>query len=154
MNLGRMKIDLPEDWEDRSTYTFIAPRSKAGIGPVAQDDGFRTNLVVTTGRAGHARPLEEVVQAAIEQLKANFGEIAFEEGPGPQISGQPTRRLSYRIVEPGGTLPIMQVQYLSVAEKTERIFTFTTAAVHAKALAPDFERMIKSVTFTASKHGG
>lgn len=147
MNLGRMKIDIPENWEDRSTYTFIAPRSKTGIGPVAAaDDGFRTNLVVTTGKSGQARPLDELMKSTVEQLRANFGDIPFEESAGPQISGQSSHRLSYRIIEPGGALPILQVQYLSVAQKTERIFTFTTAAVHAKAMAPEFDKIIRSIS--------
>jgi hypothetical protein len=154
MHLGRMKIDLPDTWEDRSTYTFIAPREKAGIGPMLGDDGFRTNLVITTGKAGQARSLDEVLGATIAQLRANFGDISFEQTAGPDISGAPSHRVTYRIVEPGGTLPIVQVQYLTVADRTERIFTFTTAAVHAKALAQDFDRMIRSIKLESPRLGG
>jgi hypothetical protein len=154
MNLGRMKIDIPDTWEDRSTYTFIAPRTKANIGPVAAaDDGFRTNLVVTTGKAGQARALDEVLKTTIEQLRANFGDIPYEQTAGPEISGQPSQRVTYRIIEPGGTLPIVQVQYLTTANKTERIFTFTTAAVHAKSLAPELDRMMRSIQLDVSTGG-
>lgn len=146
MNLGRMKIDIPADWEDRSTYTFIAPRTKTNVGPtLAADDGFRTNLVITTGKAGKARPLDVLLGTTLEQLRGNFGDIPFEQTVGPEISGQPSHKITYRVIEPGGTLPIVQVQYLTVVEGTERVFTFTTAAVHAKVLAADFDRMIRSI---------
>src|SRR5688572_9717668 len=137
MQLGRMKIDIPESWEDRSTYTFIAPRSKTNVGPVAHDDGFRTNVVVTVGTAGEARTLDEMAGGAKELIRSNFGEVSIEETAGPPIAGQPSRRLQYRIIEPGGALPIVQIQFLTIIERTERELTFTTAAVHIKAVMPE-----------------
>ena len=149
LSLGRMQIDIPDSWEDRSMYTFIAPRAKAGVGPVAQDDGFRTNVVVTVGPRGKARGLDIATQAAITEVRSNFGEVAIEQAEGPAIDGQQSRRLTYRVIEPGGSLPILQVQYVTILDDSERFFTFTTAAIHAKSMIPEIERMIRSVRLVA-----
>lgn len=145
MNLGQLSMDIPSDWEDRSMYTFIAPRQSAAMGPIAQDDGFRTNVVVRVGPRGQASSLAELTRRAAEEAKTMFGAVTVDETPGPTVGGVETRRLRYRIVEPGGTLPIAQYQYLLVLEKTERTITFTTAAVHAKALEVNFDEMVRSI---------
>ncbi len=146
-----MEIAIPSTWEDRSTYTFIAPREKARIGPRAQDDGFRSNVVVTVGPEGKADGLDAATKRAIAQVRDNFGEVAIEIENGPEISGQPSRRLSYRIIEPGGALALFQAQYLVEVDRTERIFTFTTAAVNAKSMLPAMEQMIQSVHVRAAR---
>lgn len=144
MHLARMAIDIPESWEDRSTYTFIAPRARAGFGPIAQDDGFRTNLVITVGSHGKARSLDEMVRVAREEARNNFGDLAVDDVEGPLVMNTPSRRISYSIIEPGGTVPLTQVQYLAVVDQTERVFTFTTASLHAKSLFQQMEAIIRS----------
>lgn len=151
MYLETMQLEVPASWEDRSMYTFIAPRMSAGLGPVAQDDGFRTNLVVNVGPRGGATSLADSARAAVSRVRESFGPLPIEEDAGPAIGGEPSRCLRYRIVEPGGTLPIAQVLFVSVVDRTERIFTFTTAAVHSKSLMREMEQMVGSVRLGGSE---
>ena len=145
MTLGRLDIDIPESWEDRSMYTFIAPRAKADKGLVPADDGFRTSMCVTPGPAGVARDLADIVADAKEHARMSFGVVQVSEESGPAIAGSDSVRIGYRIIEPGGALPLAQFQYLTVVDETEWTFTFTTAAVNAKAVRREMEEMIRTV---------
>src|SRR5688572_11929881 len=97
VKLGPVEIAIPEHWEDRSMYAFVAPieRAQAGMSPKA--DVFRTNLVLTWEKVPSGATLEERVAVARGRIQATHGgKTGIDTAEGPNAGGHPSRRLRYQ----------------------------------------------------------
>jgi hypothetical protein len=145
MELGRIALDVPDDWEDHSLYTFVAPRAAVESSPRMVVEGFRSNVVINWGPRGKAELLEAEVSRAIDRATRDFGPVKPAISDGPKLAGNESRRIMYRFIEPGGTLALTQIQYLSILDGTALTIAFTTASLEAKNVAPLFDRIAGSL---------
>ncbi len=145
MRFGKIEVEIPEDWEDLSLYTFAAPRAETKAGPRLVTQGFRTNVVMSFGPRGKAAAIDDEIKLAIQRAEQTCGPIKPAIGDGPSIAGKSTKRISYQFVEPGGTLALAQIQYLTIMDGTLLTISFTTASLEAKNLAPMFDEIASSL---------
>ena len=145
MRFGKIDLEIPEDWEDLSLYTFAAPRSEVSAGRGLVTQGFRTNIVMSWGARGKAETFDREVELAVQRAVQTCGPVKPQITEGPSIAGSETKRISYTFVEPGGTLPLAQIQYLAIIASTLLTISFTTASIEAKKLAPMFDEIATSL---------
>jgi hypothetical protein len=148
VKLGALEIGIPESWEDRSLYTFIAPAAKASLGATVKggQSEFRTNVVIAPSPLAEGDDLAACAKKATDRAKKDFGanlEVTVEEGP--RASGRETKRLRWRVVDPRGGAPIQQIQYILTARDRQWTITFSTLAVEARAQLSDLDEYVRSV---------
>lgn len=150
MKLGRMQMAIPDDWEDRSLYTYVAPPESVSMGMTAQEPRtFRTNVVVTRKPMAPGWSLDASVRAIEARTKRDFGQIEIKVDDAGSVASQPAKRLRYIVNDPGQkSLPVAQVLYVFLLEGAEWTVTFSVASMALKEQLPEFERMVRSIVWT------
>lgn len=145
MRVGPLEIDLPEDWQDRSLYTYVAPLTEVSPTLAVQQSTFQTNVVF------QQRPLEagELLEHCVERARQNtlemFGGPKISIEHGPSSAAIPFKRLTYTVVDGVTNQPVAQVLYVGIVGDREWQVAFSVAAIQLDAQLPAFDRMIASI---------
>lgn len=144
MRLGDLEVPIPDDWEDRSLYTFIAPPEKT-VPLRATKSTFRSNVVLQKRRLGHDETLESCTEAIVAQTKAGYGdvEVAVEAGPAaPRVS---SNRVSYRLVDPVTHQPVAQLVYVCLVDRAEWQIAVSVPAMDLAAATRRFDEIVEKI---------
>jgi hypothetical protein len=142
MRIGKLEIEVPEEWEDASLYTFVAPTDDLWATP-GKGGSFRTNVVFQSRKVGPNEPLARCVERLMEGTQELFGAVKIEVCDGPQVAGVPSRRLVYSVSDEAGQ-PVSQVIYLFVVQGLEWQAAFSLAAADKERWLPHFDQMVAS----------
>lgn len=142
MNIAGLEMNIPDNWEDRSLYTFVAPVVEQRTGMTTQTASFRTNVVVTRRPQEEGRTLDVIGPEIVERTKRDFGDVNVHVEDGPQVIGKPTKRAHYTVVDPRGGSPVAQVQYAFIHDGYEWVMTFSVASIELKAQMATFDQMV------------
>jgi hypothetical protein len=142
MNIAGLEMNIPDNWEDRSLYTFVAPVEEVRTGMTTQSASFRTNVVITRKPIQEGRTLDAVGSEIEERTKRDFGDVKVQLENGPAVMGQPSKRASYTVVDPRGGAPVAQVQYVFMHGGFEWMMTFSVASIALKEQMPTFDKIV------------
>ncbi len=125
---GALSLDLPEQWDDRSIYTFVAPEQSMGAGlpTMAKTQGFRPNVVVTREGKGKYERLDAYAK---DQLAASQKQLpqmkVLQEGP-TQVAGVEALSRTFTFVVPQQNATVQQVQVFALHGAWIYTLTFST----------------------------
>jgi hypothetical protein len=127
VKLGPIHIAIPDQWEDRSMYAFVAPATRTQVGLAAKGDTFRTNVVLTWSRVDANTDLEQRAALARRRIEAGHPNVTITAGAGPIVGGRPSKSLRYTIAGLDAGPPVLQIQYVVLLDGVEAIVTFSTS---------------------------
>jgi hypothetical protein len=146
---GSIALALPDNWDDRSIYTFVAPEQSmtAGLPTLAKTQGFRPNVVVTREAKGR---YERVDAYAKDQLNAqkqtremkNLTVVAEEN---VTVGGQPALARNFTFVVESQKATVQQMQVFVMHKDWVYTFTFSTLPAHFAEQKKMFDEIIKDV---------
>ena len=145
MRVGPLDIDLPEDWQDRSLYTYVAPITDVSPSMAVRQTTFQTNVVFQQRRLEAGEGLEQCVERARQNTDGMFGGPKISITDGPTADGIQFKRLTYTVVDGVTSQPVAQVLYVGRVGEREWQVAFSVAAIELDAQIPAFDRMIASI---------
>jgi hypothetical protein len=142
-------VDLPEGWEDRSTYHFVSPEPEALAAPLASARGGDVRaprvsvMIESIGRLD--RPTLEALLADQERtLRQQFPSFRLHERgvrEHPSGSSCPTIEMSYELA-PGSSVAQTQIYF----ESSGLRLTLSCDARVRERARPMFDQIFASVT--------
>jgi hypothetical protein len=146
MRIGDLHIDIPATWEDHSLYSFVAPPEDAGPQLRAKQAPFRRNVVLQRRPVAPETTLADCVLHVQQTTARDFGAgVKIDVEDGPPAAGGPTRRLTYRLIDPVTTQAVAQVVYVALVKQTEWQIAFSAPAAGLKADVPRFDEIVRSI---------
>jgi hypothetical protein len=144
MRVGPLDIDLPETWEDRSLYTYVAPVTDVSPSLAVRQSTFQTNVVFQQRRLEEGETLDDCVERARQNTDEMFGGPKISIADGPMASGIPFKRLTYSVIDGVTNQPVAQVLYVGCIGPREWQVAFSVAAIQLDQQLPAFDRIIAS----------
>jgi hypothetical protein len=149
MHIGDLTIDIPGTWLDASLYSFVAPAEAAGPSLAVKQVQFRKNVVLQRRPVTPESTLEILVDRLVKQTERDLGggiKIDVEDGPATPVS--PTRKITYRLVDPVTNQPVAQVLYLALVDGWEWQIAFSAPAAGHKEAVLEFDKIVASIRGT------
>ena len=145
MQLGKIAIDLPSDWDDRSLYTFVAPPQNAGPQMRARASPFRKNVVLQRRELSAEETIDSCVDALVERTVETFGELNIDVAAGPTTEHMQSKRVAYSIFDDVTQSAVAQVVYLCLIGHDEWQVAFSLPAVDLKAEIEGLDAMVATL---------
>ncbi|MCC6808265.1 MAG: DcrB-related protein [Deltaproteobacteria bacterium] len=146
---GSIALALPDNWDDRSIYTFVAPEQSmsAGLPTMAKTQGFRPNVVVTREHKGRH---ERVDAYAKEQLNAQkqtreMKNLTVVTEENITVSGAPAISRNFTFVVESQKATVQQLQVFVMHGTWIYTFTFSTLPAHFAEQKKMFDSVISAV---------
>lgn len=150
---GSIALKLPDNWDDRSIYTFVAPEQSmaGGLPTMAKQQGFRPNVVVTREAKGR---YERVDAYAKDQLNAQkqtreMKNLTVVEEANLTVSGQPAIARNFTFVVESQKATVQQLQVFVMHGAWIYTFTFSTLPAHFAEQKKMFDAVIADVKLGA-----
>ena len=144
MRIADLEIAVPDDWEDHSLYTYVAPAEDVSPALSKGSSPFRTNVVFQQRPLGD-ETIEDRVQQVLKSTAETFGEVEVKVEDGPSNADMTSRRVSYTVVDGVTNQPVGQLIYVCVVGELEWQVAFSIAAISMRERIPDFDRMVASM---------
>lgn len=130
IQMGEMAIELPGNWNDRTVYTFVAPRV---VDPrqsphLRMRSGFRENLSVCRERVSYGLTAEEYLDQQVEELQPRLQRFRFLYEEPAMIAGQPGHSIAYQFSLRGQKVDVCQLRIAVPVGYDMLVFTGTSAA--------------------------
>lgn len=145
MQLGKIAIDLPDAWEDRSLYTFVAPVQNAGPQMRAKASGFRKNVVIQRRELTAEETMDSCVEAVVERTKETFGEVKIDVADGPVTEAMQSRRVTYTVIDNVTNSAVAQVVYLCLLGHDEWQVAFSMPALDVDGELAGLDAMVATL---------
>lgn len=146
MRIGDLQIDIPATWEDHSLYSFVAPPEDIGPALRAKQAPFRRNVVLQRRPVAPATTLDDCVAHVQQTTARDFGEgVKIDVQDGPRAPCGPTRRLTYRLIDPVTSQAVAQVVYVALVHQAEWQIAFSAPAASLPADLPRFDEIIRTL---------
>ncbi len=131
---NQFRIDLPDDWADKSAYSFMGP----------EENGVQHLLTLTIDREIEDDDLTEFAQARIEILRGSLqGMEILKEDERTLENGIPVYEMACRWIPVDGTV-LFQKYYYLIVDGAGYTFTGTFSKRTLKTVGVVVERMINS----------
>ena len=148
MQLGKIEIDVPGDWEDRSLYTFVAPKEDVSPQMRVKENAFRKNVVIQRRGLGPEETLESCAEFLVSTTRETFGEIKIEVADGPTTLAFESRRVTYTVIDDVTQSAVGQVIYLCLMGHEEWQLAFSLPAINLSRDLPGLEKIVASLRAT------
>lgn len=116
--VGDLELPLPDDWEDRSLYSFVAPPAKT-VPMRATHSTFRKNVVLQKRKLPGEATLDTCVEELVELTREGHGDLAVDVRDGPRNDTLTSKCVSYRLVDPVTNQPVAQLIYVCLVDGAE-----------------------------------
>lgn len=140
--VGDLELPIPEDWDDRSLYTFVAPPAKT-VPMRATQSTFRKNVVLQKRRLAPDETLESCTDRLVEQTKEGHGTVAIDVADGPKNDALVSKRISYRLVDPVSNQPVAQLIYVCLVGRAEWQIAVSVPAIELDAARAEFDGIVR-----------
>lgn len=141
---GTITLQLPDSWDDRSIYTFVAPEQSAasGLPTMNNQQGFRPNVVVTREARGKYERLDAYTkdQLAASQKELPNMKIVSEE-PTKVGDFQGITRVFTFIAKPHN-VAVQQMQSFVLVGDHIYTLTFSTLPSHFDQQKAMFDKIV------------
>lgn len=146
MRVGDLDIDIPASWEDHSLYSFVAPPEVASPKLALKQAPFRKNVVLQRRPLPDEATLLDCVAHVQQTTARDFGEgVQVTVEDGPVCPGGPTKRLTYKLVDPATSQPVVQVVYVARIRGAEWQIAFSAQAASLRDVLPQFDAVVASI---------
>ncbi|RKG95113.1 DUF1795 domain-containing protein [Corallococcus sp. CA053C] len=134
---GPLRVVLPEGWFDASQIVAVGP----------EEDGFRSNLVVSLEPAVPGETLEQYAARMLEGVRSatDFRHVSQKKATFGANSGV-LREYTFRME----SLVLAQLQFYVLREQVGFTFTYTQLANRLAATRSEAESLLASVTLDSS----
>lgn len=149
VGLGSISMELPENWNDRTVYTFVAPRV---VDPrqsphLRMRSGFRENIAIHYERVSHKMTPAQFIKEQMDDLKPKLQGFRLLYNEEVYLSTYLAQHVAYRFSLRGQKMEVCQLRVaLLLPEKQEMlVFTGTTAAHVFENKKRTFWQIIRSL---------
>ncbi len=130
-------IETPNDWEDRSIITFVAP---------AAPNEFAPNVVITKEAIDPALSVEEYAYRQFEIARAEVSGMKIIEQKNTTLSGKPAVEIVQQLSAHG--LNLQQLQFFVLLYEEICVITCTATVGNFNQYLPNFQRILDSFFIT------
>ena len=128
--VGPFSMDIPNTWNDRTVYTFVAPKV---VNPresphLRMGSGFRENIVVTRERVRRDINPQDYLRQQLDDLKDRLQAFRLLREEPLRVGGYLAHSASYQFGLRGERLDICQFRVVLLVDDDAVTFTGTAAA--------------------------
>lgn len=133
VGLGPLSMELPDGWNDRTVYTFVAPRV---VDPrrsphLRMRSGFRENIAIHYERVSRQTTPESFITQQIDELKPKLQGFRLLYNEEVYISSYQAQHAAYRFSLRGQRMDVCQLRVAILFPQKQEMLVFTgTAAAH------------------------
>lgn len=143
---GTTTLELPEEWEDRSMYTFVAPEQTRTGGPtMARQQSFRPNVVVTRELRGNHERVETYAKDQLAASQKQLPQLRILEETALQVSGKPAVMRMFTFVAPPQNVSVQQLQAFVLSGDWVHTFTFSGLPESFSAQRATFDQVLSQL---------
>ena len=138
----RFSLDVPDEWQDRSMITWVAPPSA----------GYKVlpNLLCSRGEIHDTEDLDKFVNRQLKELMGKVKNFELISRQNTLFGGVPAVELSFRMRPQGVMLQQRQIFFRTdLNSRTAHTVVLTAAQEDFAKLAPTFDRILNSVSWNS-----
>ena len=146
---GSIAMTLPDDWNDRSIYTFVAPEQQMGAGlpTMAKTQGFRPNVVVTREPKGRYEKVDAYAkdQLTAQKRTAEMKNLTVVHEESITVSGSPALQRNVTFVVEQQSATVQQLQVFVLHGAWIYTLTFSTLPAHFNEQRKAFDAVVAGI---------
>src|SRR5687768_17052477 len=125
---GALSFNLPDQWDDRSIYTFVAPEQSMGAGlpTMAKTQGFRPNVVVTRESKGKYERLDAYAKDQLAASQKQLPQMKVISEEAQKVAGIDSIIRTFTFVVPQQNATVQQIQVFALRDEWIYTLTFST----------------------------
>ena len=145
---GTLALNLPDTWDDRSIYTYVAPEQNvsAGMPTMNKTQGFRPNVVVTRESRGKYERLDAYAKDQLAASQKQLPQMKVVSEDPSTVGGQPAICRVFTFVAPPQNVTVQQMQTFVLIGDWIYTLTFSTLPSHFNEQKKMFDKIVGDVT--------
>lgn len=133
VNHNNFTVELPDEWEDRTMVTLVAP---------FQPGGFASNVVITQHFIGSNESVEGFAEEQTRLLQQSLPQYQVLDRRSTEINGLPAVQQLHQFQTESGIL--QQAQTFVLAENVVYALTCTAQVTDFNAFIPAFRQIVEN----------